>query len=411
MSNKQGDIKALFERNCSHLVFDIKLARKINEFQVGFVNKNEEHMAFFGGNLTGVQVVRFTSQDKDKWFSTIMEADDLQMEDELKELPCINPAFKVSSDIFNNCCFWLLHKFKTSGLLTDKQKQQAMLDVSLVLYYRFLTSLLNWYFKFPADPRVAAATYAQLSYKFAIKKYGSWYSTLEARCNDLIDVEGLHVGTITGFDDDEAIVRMIADSQGRIRDMLKNIYAIFMRTHDMGIKINTTSSIISHDGDEILKDSVRGLSNYIRYIHTVVSDKDSFIKKELTDIVSKIMHTMQPKLFLDTLEWCSNNYKFAHSKSVEILIDETLTHSFNYLADNRTVLKENTDLPGMLSKLRGVYMSSRSTDADLLKIRLVAEKIIRNATGTKNENAIASVRTGLLLYIVLRAFTMNYYSR
>ena len=166
-----------------------------------------------------------------------------------------------------------------------------------------------------------------------------------------------------------------------------------------------------HDGDEILRDTVKGLTNYSRYLHTVISDKDSFIKKELTDIITKIMHTMQPKLFIDTLEWCSSNYKFAQSRSVETLIDGTLTHSFNYLADNRTILKENTDLPGMLSKLRGVYMSSRSTDEDLLKIRINAEKIIRQATGTRNENAIASVRTGLLLYIVLRAFTMNYYSR
>lgn len=409
--HKQGDIKALFERHCSHLVFDIKLARKINEFQVGFVNKNEEHMAFFGGNLTGVQVVRFTSQDKDKWFSSILEADDLSMEDELMELPCINPSFKVSSDIFNNCCFWLLHKFKNSTLLNDKQKHQAMLDVSLVLYYRFLTSLLNWYFKFPADKRTAEATYAQLSYKFAIKKYGSWYATLEARCLDLIDTQGLHIGTITGFEDDDAIIKMIADSQGRIRDMLKNIYAVFMKTHDMGLKIRTTSSVIEHDGDEILKDSVKGLSNYIRYLHTVISDKNSFIKTELTNIIIKMMHTMHPKLFLDTLEWCSDNYKFAQTKSVEILVDETLTHSFNYLSDNRTVLKESSDLPGLLSRLRGVYMSSRSTDADLLKIRSVAEKIIKQATGTRNENAIASVRTGLLLYIVLRAYTMNYYSR
>lgn len=411
MHQEQGAIKELFERHCGHLVFDAKLARKINEFQVGFVNKNEEHMTFFGGNLTGVQVVRFTTQDKDKWFTGILEADDMLMEEQLLEIPAINPNFHVSTDIFNHSCFWLMHKFRNSELLNDKQKKQAMLDTSLVLYYRFLTSLLFRYFRFPADPRVAEATYARLSYKFAIKKYGSWYATLEARCLDLIDDHGLHIGTITGFNDDEDIIRMINDSQGRIRDMLKNIYSVLKNTSDMGIKIRTTSSVIEHDGEEIFRDSTKNLSGYIRYLHSIVADKNSFIKQELTDIICKLMHTMNPKLFSSTLEWCSANYKYSSHKEVEILIDEVLTHSFTYLNNNRTVLKESTDLAGMLSKLRGVYMSSRSTEVELLNIRKIAEKIIKQATNTKNDNAVSSVRTGLMLYIVLRAFTMSYYSK
>lgn len=411
MSHNSGEIKELFERHCGHLVFDMKLIRKINEFQVGFVNKNEEHMTFFGGNLTGVQVVRFTSQDKDKWFSSILEADEISLEEDLLRVSAINPTWNVSSDPFNHSCFWLLHKFKSSEHLTDKQKQQAMLDTSLVLYYRFITSLLFRYFKYPADARTAEATYAQLSYKFAIKKYGSWYATLEARCLDLIDDHGLHVGTIESFDNDEDIINMINDSQGRIRDMLKNIYSVFKTTHDMGIKIRTTSSVVEHDGEQILRDSTKSLTAYTRYMHSIISDKDSFIKKELTDIVERIMHTMHPRLFMEALQWCSSNYKFSHNKDVEVLITETLTHSFQYLNENRTVLKDTTDLPGLLSKLRGVYMSSRSTEMDLLHIRAIAEKIIKQATGSKNENAIASVRTGLLLYIVLRAFTMHHYSK
>ncbi len=410
MSNT-GEIKQIFERHCEHLFIDLKLIKKIRDFQIAFVNKNEEHMTFFGGNLTGVQVVRFTTQDKDKWFNSIIETDEFLLEDELLNVSAINPNWKITTDAFNHSCFWLLHKIKNSDSLTDNQKQQGMLDVSLVLYYRFLTSLLFRYFRYPADQRVAEATYAQLSYKFAIKKYGSWYATLEARCLDLIEPHGLHNKTISDFDNDTDIVNMINDSQGRIRDMLKNIYDVFITTSRMGIKIKTTSSVIEHDGEQILRDQTKSLITYTRYLHSIVSDKDSFIKKELTDIIEKILHTMHPRLFNETLEWCSNNYKFNSSKDVEILITETLTHSFQYLSENRTVLKNTNDLPGLLSKLRGVYMSSRSTETDLLHIRAIAEKIIKIATGSKNDNAIASVRTGLLLYIVLRAFTMHHYNR
>mgnify|MGYP000662071918 CR=1 FL=1 len=55
-----GTIKGVFERVCEHVKFDVALAQRVIEFQIAFVNKNEEHMAFFGGNLTGVHVVRFT---------------------------------------------------------------------------------------------------------------------------------------------------------------------------------------------------------------------------------------------------------------------------------------------------------------------------------------------------------------
>ena len=44
-----------------------------------------------------------------------------------------------------------------------------------------------------------------------------------------------------------------------------------------------------------------------------------------------------------------------------------------------------------------------------MEIRAIAEKIIKKATTTKNNSAIASVRTAVLLYIITRAFTMTHY--
>jgi hypothetical protein len=87
-----------------------------------------------------------------------------------------------------------------------------------------------------------------------------------------------------------------------------------------------------------------------------------------------------------------------------------MTHSFGYLKDHKNLLKESNDLAGLVSNMRGVYMSSRSTDRDLLEIRKLAEKVVAKATGLKNDNIIASVRTGLLLYLVLRAYTLHHYS-
>lgn len=405
-----GKIKAVFDTVCGHVKIDKALAARINEFQVGFLNKNEEHATFFGGNLTGVQVVRFTNTDKDKWFTDVLEIDELLLEEKLLEIDVIHADRHVSSDAFNHVCMWLIHKFMTDKTLPEKVRDQAMIDVGLVLYYRFLTSLLFRYFRYPADAQIAAATYAQLSYKFSIKQYGSWLATLTARSLDLSGEKSIHTKTFMQFDDDLKIVYLLNDSQGRIRDMMKNIYGEFMKIHKQGTRIKITSSVVEHDGEEILRDKTKNLSAYTRYLASIISDENSFIKQDLVDLVCKMMHTMPPKLFVQTLKWCSSNYQASNNRQVEELLTEVMVHSFGYLADNRTVLKETNDLSSLLTRLRGVYMSSRSTDAELIAIRDKAMTIARTATSSKNESVIASIRTGVMLYFTLRAFTMNYYS-
>lgn len=405
------NVKAVFDENCSHLKFDNKLAKKFSDYQIAFVNKNEDSMTFFGGNLIGVQVVRFTNQDKEKWFTDILEIDDILLEEKLIELPGINQNFHISSDLFNLSAVWLIHRFMNSPLLHDKQKEQVLLDIALALNYKYLTSILYWWFKYPADPQVAAATYAQLSYKFAIKQYGSWYATLVARCNDFLDEKSIHYQVLKKFNDDGKIVYMLNDTQGRIKDLLKNYCSEFYKVKEQGLKIKSTSSLtLDNDGEQIVRDKTKNLLGYTRYMHSIITDKDSFIKSDLIDVIANVIHTMPPKLLVASLEYCSNNYRHVGASEIEELIDLTITHSFSYLNNNRNLLKDTNDLAALISKLRGVYMSSRSNEPDLILMRKKAEHIVKSATKIKNDNVIASVRTSLLLYLVLRSFCKNYYS-
>jgi hypothetical protein len=212
------------------------------------------------------------------------------------------------------------------------------------------------------------------------------------------------------MDNDAKVVYMLNDTQGRIRDTLKNIYDVFIRVHNQGIRINSVSSVIEHDGVEILKDRSKSLHAYSRYINAIVTDKNSFLREELMDVIEKLMHTMPPRLFRETLVWMSENYRQPHAQEIEEVLSETLVHSFDYLSANRTLVKNSNDLPGLLSKLRGVYMSSRSTDPVLFSLRQKVEKMVKAATGNRNNSVIAAVRTGVLLYIVLRSYTMRHYA-
>lgn len=404
-------ITDVFNDECKHLEIDTKFIRRIHQFQVDFINKNEEHIAFFGGHLLGVHKVRFTPSDENYWFEDLLETNSYLLKDRLHKLPGINPEFIVSSDIFNISSVWLVHAIFISKKLTERQKEEAMIDVMLIMNYRFITSRLSHYFRWPADPAVAEETYNRLSYKFAIKVHKTWYNVLRNRAIDIISKNSIHYETITKLNSNEGVVIMINDCQGRIRDMIKNIYDVLKQTSDSGIKIVSTSDVAnSFDGASILKDKINGLTTYTQYIKANISDKNSFIKDDLVKVIERIMSTMPPKLFTQVLEWVSENYGKTKTNIIEEAIDEILVHSFDYLAENRSLLRNTVDLVGLLGKLKGVYTSSRSNDPSLLLIREKCEEIAFLATNNKNKNIIPSLRTGLMLYIVSRTFTKSYYS-
>lgn len=402
-------IRTVFEDECAGLVIDTKLAKRILNYEQNFVQKNENHIAFFGGNLLGVQVVRFNSSDRDRWFDEILEVEPDYLEHRLLSLPTVNENWNISSDTMNLSCAWLLHALYVSKI-PEKEKHAAMIAVAQVLQYRYITSLLFHFFKYPAEKSLAEATYAQLSYKFAIKQHGSWGEVLRVRAEDVCSNDSIHVRTIRQMDADADVTYLLNDMQGRIRGMMKKVYSVFMQTKNTKSRISTTSQVVEHDGEAILKDKSKNLLAYGRYLNSVITDKPSFVREELTTVIEQLMYTMPPKAFHQTLEYMSNNYRQARAGDIEAVLNETLVHSFEYLAANRKEIRNERDLPTILSKLRGVYMSSRSTDQALFSLRAKTEKIIRDATGNKNDSAVASVRTGVLLYLVARAFTMHHYT-
>lgn len=404
-------IKGVFESECADLMLDAQLAKRLHLYTVGFAHKNQDHIEFFGGNLTGVQVVRFTDADRSQWFTEILQADEDALQARLLALPTVNADFNVSSDTMNLSCAWMLHALLHSKKLNDHQRHEAMIDVVLVMQYKFLTSRLYRHFKYPADRATAEATYAALTYKYAIKQFGSWAGVLNARAEEVISPNGLHRKAIDTMDPDSSVVYLLNDTQGRIRDMLKNIYDVFLQVHRQGIRISSTSSMVEHDGVEILKDKSKNLLAYTRYINSIITDRNSFIRDELLTVIEKQMKTMPPRLFRESLEWMSNNYRQAGAGMVEELLNETLIHSFDYLAENRNLVRNSTDLAGLLTRLRGVYMSSRSTDPILFSLRDKAEQIVKLATQNRNTSVIAAVRTGLLLYLIARAYSMRYYAQ
>ena len=406
-------IKSVFDDVGKHVVADHVLFSKVCVMESRFVNKKQEHIEFFGGNLTGVQVVRFTDSDKDYLFSEVVDIDIGELEEKLYSIKFVkgksglNRDWKISSDVFNITCTWLIYLFEHSKHLDEEQRHEAKIRVCNYLIYKFLTSLLYNSFRFPADVEVAQATYAQLSNKFALKQFGSWGATIRNLAENGIDSKGIHLQVLHELED-ERVIYFLNDIQGRIRDMFKNIYSVFDRLNREGVRIVSTNSVVETDGEMVLKDSTRSPGIYTRYLKTIIADKNTFIKQELVDIIAGIMHTMSPRLLMKTLDWTVDNYQKTQNSDIDKAVDLVLEHAIDYLSVNHSDARKNVAM--LIDKLRGAYMSSRSTDIKLLEVRVLVEKIVREATGSLNEAGISSVRTAWMLYIVIRAYSMRFYT-
>jgi len=412
---KDENIKSIFDDVCSDLIINDSLARKIEDYRINFTSKNAKYAEFFGGNLTGVHNVVFVESDREKWFRNILNHDETELSDRCHEI--IDPVFYLTaSDVMNLSCVWLAHAFYRSSKVSEKVKKQAMISVFQVMQYKFLTSRLKRHWKYTTDVATAEATLAAMSNKFSIKSKGSWNAVLYDRAVEIADLKfGIHKDTIIKMDIDisqsgGSVAYLINDTQGRIRDMLKNIYDLFLKVHAQGIKINSSSSIINLDGEDELKDMTKAQTTYKRYLMSILSDKNSFIKQDLVDIIVKANYTMNPKLFVDTLEWISDNVQTNNSSNIEETMNLVISHVLTYLASHRGVIKNKNDIAGLLTVMKGVYTAPRSTEPTLLKIRKSLEKIVSTATKNKTPSVLAAVRTGILMYILLRTFTMKYYS-
>lgn len=403
-------IKDAFEEICPNLKIDKEWLRKLSRQRIQFTLRNEEHMAFFGGNLFGVNVVRFTVFDRAWLFEELMGLEEIVVDKALDAIPTVIRRFKVTGDNFNNACVWLMHKILTAPNLSNTEKHTGMMDVGLYLNYRLFTSLMGHRFKYPADPEVAMATYAGLSRKFAIKQLGNWNRVFEERVKDMISPRSIHYKTFLTMSDDVKGVRYcIQDTQGRLRSMATLLMSEHMTKSEEKEKIVTSSSILHHDGEEILKDRTGGLDRYVAYLQDVVGDPRTFIKTDLVEVIKDLLPTVPPKPFMNVLAELTADAKRMQRAELDKLLEDTLLHAFGYLFRNRQTASNTNDIVTILGLLKGTYTSSRNTEPSLVRLRKDMEQYVRKVTKIRHNGTVAAIRTGVLLYLVARAMTRSHY--
>ena len=397
----------VFDRHFEGVKFDGKLAAAVYKFQIGYINANRDHLQFFGGNLLGVQVIRFKDSDVLRFIEQIFNVDYVTLVQDIRQVTTIDHEFKVSGDIFNLTTMYIIHRFLTNGTLPKTVRETAAYNVSLIFFYRCIAALMSYYFRYPADEKIAQKAYANLSNKFLIKKLGSWVKVMEYRAKDMIDEEGLHRKTLEMFNDDSKVVYVLSDSQGRIRDLVKNYYGEFIKVHENGEGIGVSSSlIIDVDGEENFKEKTKSVDAYVTYARQLITDRRGFIRDDLINVVSKINTNSSFRMIKHTIGWMFEAYsKPKEHKLIDEFMGLVIVQAM-YMIENNIDRTRRKDYAYVLSQLKNLFLSTRSLDPELEKLRGMSEDIVLQANGKNLSDGLKyATRTSIILYIALRVLS------
>lgn len=397
-------LKEVFDEYFKKTKFDSTFAKNLYKYQIGYINSSKEYLDFFGGNLLGVHVIRFKDSDVIRLYDDVFNIDFYSLQESVKKVDTINHDFIISSDTLNLTLMYVIHRILTSPSINDKVRIKAAHDAGLIFFYRCIAALISDRFRYPVDPKLAQAVYANLSNKYLIKKLGTWHAVMDYRAKDLIDKNALHYKNLVKFNDDQTIVYTINDSQGRIRDLFKNYYNEFKIAHEGGEAIGSTSSTyLDVEGEETIKEKINTVENYVTYLKNIINDIHSFIKPDLLLIISKLNTNTSSRMIKQNLTWLSENYSNSkYHAEIDEFITNVIVHSL-YLINNNMTIVNKRDYPNILLNIKNLYLSTRSVDIELIRIRDLGEKLIKESSDVKLSNSlIFSTRTSLILYITLR---------
>ena len=404
-------IKEAFDGMFEGVKFDSNFFKRLKKYKLEYISKNTEHQEFFGSNLLGVHRVRFTMQDYEEFMVDVIKKSINELESTVDSITTINKEFKVSADPLNQLLVYMVHRFMTTPLMNETQRKEAAICVAEIFNYRTIAILITTYFKYPIDVYMAQAVYEKLSGRYLIKKYGTWQKVFHYRAEEFISKDGVSYQTLVKYNDDMAIVNVINDIRNRTKDMVKNIYAEFIKVHESGGKLgNRSSTMIDADGDEIVKDHTHGLEIYQGYLHDVLHDRNSFIKVELLDVVERVIPTARAKYIQTVLEWMADQAYGENHKLIIEYVDLVLTISFNYLLKNEHLLHRNKDIIKLTGLLKGFILSSREDSDELKQLRDIGSDIVTRVNGKQSIHLVSATRNALFIYICLRAYTKHAYS-
>lgn len=401
------NIKQVLDHHFKNVKIDVNLIKRIREYLDAFRTKNEEHIQFFGSNSFGTYKVVFQTSDRMEWLIDVLDIEEVDIREDIIRLPTIKAEWKKYTDVMNLSCVYLIHRIYNSNL-PQKLKDEGMINCGVILNIKFLTSFMNSVILHKTSEVVSEKIYDSLSYKYALKKSGTWYQVLVNRAEDMVKPGSLHFEVVKKFEPDEKVLYFISDVQTRAKSLIKKLYDEMIEVKEDEAKRLRSAMMVEMEDGITVRDVSGQYDTYKNYFLDVMQDKNNFIKQEIINVILGLMNNnVPPPVFGNTLILFFDRVN-AKDKDCLKLIDLTLLHAFDKIQKDKEVQKKSQNIAEFLVYLHALYSAARSKD-DVLEMRSIGDKFIAKRVKIKTAAVIASARTALLLYIVARTFLKDRY--
>lgn len=401
------NIKAVLDKHFASVKVDAKLVDRMQSYLDAFRTRNEDHIHFFSSNSFAIHKVIFTTADKLEWILDILDLEESEIRADIIDLPTIKPEWKKYTDVMNLSCVYLIHRIFNSNMPANK-KEEGMVVCAMILNIKFLTSFMNAVIHYKTSEETSDKIYDSLSYKYALKKTGTWYGLLIKRSEDMIAPNSIHYKTIKTFEPDEKVLYFISDPQTRIKDLVKNLYDQMILVKEDEVRRLKSSMMVEMEDGITVRDVSSQYESYNNYIHTVITDRNSFIKVEVANVVQGLMGDgLPPTVLSDALV---KFYEFYNKKDKDCLrlLELILLHAFDKIQQDKEIQKKANNIGELLVYMHSLYTAARSKD-DIVEMREIGDRFIKKRVKASNSTVIASTRTGLMLYILARTFLKDKY--
>jgi len=403
---KYKDIKSFFSYYLKDIKFDRTLINKLKNFRLEWSTKDEEYIEFLGSNLVGVHSIRFSSIDDENLLSIFNIQDPKKLQEDLYKVNGIDKKWKVASNLIYQLLIYTAHRFLNNKELSENERHNGVKEACLIMQYRMFSSLYSWYFKYAVDENTALTVYEKLSHKYLIKKLESWQDVFLYRVKMCLDKKSQFYNRILRLTTEDA-VRIIIDTQTKLRSMLVSIYKVLVDVVKNKTTISTEDT--TYVGGEKNEKQIRERTNetvYISILKNIIYKPNDFLDNNLLYVVSSLFPNVKEKYIQDAIK-CITNEKINKPKDMFKIIELVISINMEYLQRMNVSISNRANIPNALVLLRNYWSSSKVKNKDMDTVKKYFKKVLRKCMTVKTSWVISSLIIIIVIYMFLRMLKQN----
>ena len=398
--HKYNDFTELFS-DIIKVDIDIALYKKIKAFRLGWAQKDQIYSEFLGSKLLGVHPIRFSTLDDTNFFTDVVEIDMSLTKEAIDKIPGVNSEYKVTSNVMFIVLIYLMHKFTTNKTMTKDMRDEAVLETYYVFAYKVMGSIISHYFKYDADEQIAMATYEKLSNRFIIKQEDNWQGVFTKRGQDLLPPGGLHYNRLITYSTTEALY-VISDLQTRLRDLIKNMYSVFIEVKENNEKIHSTNILEETEEGVGIGEITSRPDKYITYIRSIIKSPNDFIIDDIVHLITSVVNNVNKTVLVQVLTYISEKV-IIKDDSPDDVVNNVVLSTITYMKTKNIVHNYHDRLLEILIYMKGYYNSSSVKEPMVVNTKKYIVDIVKKVTHKNVSWQLTSTTIAVMLYIFARS--------